>query len=335
MSEPIHQILDTPHKSHLVVENIKGPVTVTGWDRPQTEITAIPDQAWVEVEITQHEQEVIARTKAAQGNGKWASWFGTSRTPRVEYTVSVPRATDLTIRNVTGPILVQHCQGKLSVRNVDGNVTLEDTHGEVDAETVNGVLLADQSQGVAHLKTVNGTLTVQDSALSRLSAHTVNGRIKAAATWTPDAQISLHSVNGDCEVLVPADFRARASAHGVNVKVTLGQDESIKRQFSGWHGTIGPEGEQEPTAQISFHTVNGHLLIDDGAPAADTDTQLAKRGEQSAPTAPETEVIVKTADASAQEAQAAEAPPRTQLDVLQMVERGELSVDEALKLLGS
>jgi hypothetical protein len=329
MAEAIQKTFDVPGDSQLVVENIKGPITITGWDRPQAEVTATPEQDWAEIEIEQHDHKVVARTKTEQGQPRWMNWFNSSQTPHVEYSVKVPYATDIHVKNVEGPIAVRHCKGKIRINTVEGKVTLDHVQGDMRAETVNGALSASHVNGAPQFKTVNGKLKVQESELSGLSAHTVNGKIKAAATWAADAQISLHTVNGDCELTVPADFRAKASAHGINVSVTLGKAKTITRQFSGWHGTIGPQAESAdaPQAEISFHTVNGHLRVDDSAPAAGTSTAFAKQ----AASAPEP-VQVKVAPAPA-EAPVEKEPTKSQLDILQMVERGEITVQEALEIL--
>lgn len=341
MQDTIRKIFDSAANSHLVVENVKGPITVSGWDRPQIEVAATPHQDWVKVEICQQEDKVVARTKTEQDAGKWMNWFDGSRTPHVEYTANVPYACDLEIKNVEGPIHIAQCSGKIHVHNVDGQVTLDHTKGDIHVDTVNGPLLATHLQGDAKLKTVNGKLTLQESALSGLSAQTVNGKIKAAAAWDADAQISLHTVNGDCDLTVPADFRAQASAHGVNVSVTCPQAKTVNRQFSGWHGTIGPkdtQSDKEPKAKITFHTVNGHLRINDDRAPAGTTTQFAKRASEDEPpvvvkTASEP-VQVKVSPMPPQEAQVDAEQPKTQLEILQMVERGEITVQEAVEILG-
>jgi hypothetical protein len=339
MAESIHKTFDMPGYSRLVVENIQGPITVTGWDRPQIEVYATPDQGQVEIAIEQHDDTVVARTRVEKGQGRWKNWFDGKHSPRVEYAVSVPHATDLKIKNVEGPISVSRCAGIIRIDNVDGKVALDHAKGDIQVETVNGALSATHIQGDPRLKTVNGKLSVRESKLSGLSAHTVNGKITAAATWHPDAQISLHSVNGDCELTVPADFRAQASAHGINFSVTTGNGETINRQFSGWNGTVGPQTDLSagpPQANISFHTVNGHLRIDHSAPSAATKTQFVKQAPADPGATGETKaepVQVKVAQEPADAAPLKNKGRKSQLEILQMVERGEMSVQEALEIL--
>jgi hypothetical protein len=139
---------------------------------------------------------------------------------------------------------------------------------------------------------------------------------------------------------VPSDFRAQASAHGINVSVTLGQAKTVNRQFSGWHGTIGPDkdSDDEPAAKVSFHTVNGHLRIDDSGEPSGTHPEFAKQAaaEQEPSTETEAErVQVKVGTAPAESAPIEAKAPKSQLEVLQMVERGEMTVEEALAILES
>jgi len=332
MQEPIRKTFDTPAGSHLVVDNIQGPITVVGWDRPQIEVSATPRQDWVKVELSEHDGKVVARTVDEQDRGKWMNWFNGSRTPYVEYVVNVPHTSNLELKNVEGPITVRQCEGKVRIRNVDGQVTLDHVKGDVRAETVNGALAADHLRGQANLKTVNGKLNLQESALAELSAQTVNGKIKAAATWDADAKISLHTVNGDCDLTVPSDFSAKASAHGINVSVTCPHAKTINRQFGGWQGTIGPKespSDGEPQAEIAFHTVNGHLRIDDSGAPSGTATQFAKAAPYAAPEP----VQVKVPQSPPADTPAETEPPKTQLEILQMVERGEMTVEEAIEML--
>ena len=333
MAETIQKTFDTPEKSRLVIENIKGPITVTGWDRSQIEVSATPDRDGAQIEIDQHGNTVVARTKTEQGAGQWLNWFSGGHVPRVEYTAHVPYFTDLEIKNVEGAIAVHQSKGNIRLNNVDGDLTLDHAQGDIQAETVNGALSASHVRGKPQFKTVNGNLTVQESTLAGLSAHTVNGKIVAAAAWDADAEISLHTVNGDGELTVPADFRARASAHGVNVSVTCGQAETVTHQFGGWQGTLGPEAdspETEPLARIAFHTVNGHLRIKEGEPSRETTTEFVKQAKAE----PEAEAVqAKISSAPAEKEPVKAKAPASQLEILKMVERGEITVQEALVIL--
>jgi hypothetical protein len=339
VEEKIAETFSTPQGCQLTVENEKGEIVVQGWDRPETEVIAIRHQEWAEVEITQDGDKVLARTKNArtedeQGIGKWLNWITSNRSPEVDYTVHVPFASDVRLKNIKGPIHVKQTRGKVRVNNVDGPATVEDVEGDVNVESVNGALHIAQLRGAADLKTVNGELDLQEGTVSKLSAQTVNGNIAIAATFDQEGRYTFNTVNGNCELHLPADFQARVSAHGVNLHVDCTQPaQSIRRQFGNWQGVIGPEQDAEPQAEIAFHTVNGHLSIDNGAPAAAEYVAKAEPRVEppEAPKPPEPPERPATIEVKVDETEKPQ--PRSQLEVLQMVERGEITVEEALKLL--
>jgi hypothetical protein len=344
----------TPEGCKLVVENVKGQIVVEGWDRPETEITAVRHQEWAEVEIIQDDDKVIARTKNARGDGEQGigqllNWFSSDRTPTVDYSVRVPFASNVKLKNVNGPIEVRQTQGKVRVNNVDGSATLEEIEGDVRAETVNGALRIVQFSGAADLKTVNGQVDLEKGNLAKLSAQTVNGNVTVAAELS-GAKYSFKTVNGNCKLHIPADLRASVSAHGVNLHVDCAQPaQSVRRQFGNWQGAIGPEQSSEPKVEITFHTVNGHLDVDNTGPAAGpakeptaafvTKAEAAPEPSE-APQAPEPptppdSIEVKVDEAVPAADETPEPQPPSQLEVLQMIERGEITVEEAVKHLKS
>jgi hypothetical protein len=346
MKETIEKSFATPDGCQLLIENVKGEIAVQGWDRPETRVIAVRHQDWVDVEIVQDGNKVSARTRAAHGDGEhgiaqWLNWLTPGRTPTVDYDVRVPHASDIRVKNVNGPIQVERTQGKVRVNNVDGSTTVQGVDGDLRAETVNGALHVAEFRGAADLKTVNGAMDLQKGNVSKLSAQTVNGNITISAALDEDGEYTFNTVNGSCKLHVPADFRASVTAQGVNLHVDSAQPEqSIRRQFGNWRGTIGPEQESEPAAQISFHTVNGHLSIDNAGAAAEVSTPYVAKADASPeppepppPSEPGVTVEVKTGQTPSSEERAGEPQPKSQLEILQMVERGEMTVDEAAQLL--
>jgi hypothetical protein len=333
MEEQIKKTFATPEGCDLVVENIQGRIDVKGWDRPETEVVAVRHQEWAGVEIEQEGRRVVARTKDERGPGGVLSWFGIKRTPAVDYTVHVPHASNLKLKSVNGPMHVAQVHGEIRTNNVDGSVTLESVAGQASCETVNGSVQAVHLEGEARLKAVNGKLQVQGGKLSGLTAEAVNGQIEVAAALAGEGHYAFHTVNGDCRLTVPPDLRARVSVHGINshVKCDL-PSQSVERHFGSWKGVIG-KGDG-PLAEITFHTVNGSLYLGGGEPVAEGAAPFVAKAEAEAPpTEPEVEPVVVKVDRPERDEEAQDRGPRSQSDVLKMLERGEISVDEALELL--
>jgi hypothetical protein len=98
--------------------------------------------------------------------------------------------------------------------------------------------------------------------------------------------------------------------------------EDVERSFGSWQATIG--GGDGPRSSIRFDTVNGRLYID---------------GSAKGPQPPAEPVVVKSKAAPEPTPPPAPEPPAdpvettSQTDILRMVERGEISVDEAIAML--
>jgi hypothetical protein len=338
MEEQIKKTFATPEGCDLVLENVQGHIEVEGWDQPETEVVAMRHQEWAEVEMRQEGRQVVVRTRDERGPaGLFGAdacirWFFGGRTPAVDYTVHVPHASNLRLKSVNGPIHVAQVAGEVHAHNVDGSVALESVAGEVVSETVNGSVQAAQLQGKARLKAVNGKLQVQGGHLGGLTAEAVNGQIEVSAALAAEGRYDFHTVNGDCHLAVPANLRARVTVHGVNSHVKCNvPSQSVERQFGHWQGVIG-EGDG-PLAEITFHTVNGSLHIDGGAPAAWESAPFAARAKPAPEPAPESEPVVVKVAAPAGKEEAEQTSLPSQSDVLRMLERGEITVDEALALL--
>jgi DUF4097 and DUF4098 domain-containing protein YvlB len=341
MEERVEKTFSTPDGCDLIVENVRGEIAVEGWDRPETEVVAIQRHGKVEIEITQQGRQVIARTKHEHDGFAWLKWLTKGSAPTVDYQVYAPIASNLRLKNVSGPIHATHITGTVTINNVDGTAVLRQISGQTSAETVNGTLMASDLNGTAKLNTVNGKMKVLSGALQELQADTVNGGIEIVSDLSSAGTYVFHTVNGGCRLGVSPDFRAHVSAHGVNVSVDCQlPSQSVERSFGKWQGTIGT-GEG-PYAEIHFETVNGKLQIENGqlqkepSSTSQQDQFVAKVETTPPPPAspvtpappPPTEPVeVKVAPSPSTETSL------SQTEILKRVEKGEISVDEAIKLL--
>jgi len=340
MTEETKKTLATPDGCDLVVENVQGKISVEGWDRPETEVIAVRHQEWAEIEIYQEGRQVVARTKDRRGPPRLLNRSGKDRTPTVDYAVRVPHASNVRLKNVNGPVHVAHVQGNVHTNNVDGLSTLQAITGQVRSETVNGPIQATGLDGEAQLKAVNGRVVVQESRLCDLAAEAVNGQIEVATTVDVQGRYTFKTVNGSCHLTVPPDAQARVSVDGLNSGVDCSLPaRAVERSFGSWRGVIG-EGDG-PKAEITFHTINGRLRLDSSEATTETPIPFVAKAETKAgppPDVPEplepstTPIEIKVAETpSTEEAGTKQALSKT--EILQMTERGEISVDEALELL--
>lgn len=256
--------------------------------------------------------------------------------PVVDYVVRVPYTSDAELRNVEGSLQVDQVQGALDLHTVSGATTLQDLGGRIAAAAVNGSIRAVRLEGTAKLETVNGGIGVEDCRLATLEAETVNGRITIQVSRSA-SEYTLNTINGGCHLAVPLDLNARVSVHGLNVKVHCAVPATSVEHHPGvWTGVLG--SGSSPTAKVNIHTVNGQLDIDSSEPPAEQETEFVAKTAANAATP------VETPEAGPDRPEASGAPPTgdtatetlkrgTQVEILERVESGELSVQDALALL--
>ena len=189
-TEEFHKVYPLSAQGRFELDNINGPVHITGWDRAEVKVDAIKsawskerlDEAKIEVEAS--ENRVSIRTQYPDHNHTFN--FGDDsehdNPARVEYTITVPRqATIDKINLVNGRLDVQGVTGEVHASCVNGRIEAHNLQGRVELNTVNGELDADVEQLSSDLKltSVNGHLrvTLPSDANAEIKASTVSGNI--------------------------------------------------------------------------------------------------------------------------------------------------------------
>lgn len=168
-----------PH-GRIVIQNLYGDVTITGWDREDVLVEAIKrapnrkglDDARVIVEPS--EGSLSIHTLYA-GNE-------TGRPASVEYRITMPRSAALD-----------------EVKLVNGGLSIDGVTGPVKATAVNGAIHAQGLAGRAELSTVNGALEAAFDQVSRtrpITLSSVNGPIRLSIPCGAAVSLSAHNRSG-------------------------------------------------------------------------------------------------------------------------------------------
>jgi DUF4097 and DUF4098 domain-containing protein YvlB len=230
-TEEFHKVYPLAAQGRFEIENINGPVHITGWDRPEVKVDAVKS-AWskerlaeAKIEVEASQDRISIRTEYPHHDNTFN--FGDddehNNPARVEYTISVPRQANLD-----------------EIKLVNGRLDIQDVTGEVRASCVNGRIEARNLQGRASLNTVNGSLVANVAQL-------------------PSSGLKLSSVNGKLHVTLPSDTSAEVEASTVsgNISNDFGLT-AIRHQYVGHslHGQLGGGG-----ALVKLSNVNGTIEI--------------------------------------------------------------------------
>ena len=145
----------------------------------------------------------------------------------------------------------------------DGSIVVEKVEGEIEANNLNGPVTLTNVSGIVVAHSVNGEVTIQMDKV------------------TPDKPMSFSTLNGDIDVTVPPDLKAKVKLETQNgaiysdFEISLdrtarpptvedGRKEGGKYRIvfdKGVAGTINGGGPE-----IQFKTVNGNIHIRKGKP---------------------------------------------------------------------
>ncbi len=97
----------------------------------------------------------------------------------VNYDVTVPAGTRVTVETVTGTITASNVEGDLTANTTSGSVEVDDHVGTVEVESVSGKVELDDIEGSVTAETTSGQLTVSGSG-ELLDLSTTSGSIDAS-----------------------------------------------------------------------------------------------------------------------------------------------------------
>lgn len=212
------------------VSNVNGSIAVEVWDRNEVKLeyvkTADTKENLAQVEIKIDARQDAFSVETDYGDSKRGN-FGERKNYgklQVEYHLIVPRNAILD-----------------EIETVNGSVSVAGAENSTKASAVNGQVKANNLRGTANLSTVNGTVEADFDELAAGS------------------RISLNTVNGGANLIIPSDANATVKADTVNGNIVndfglpVRKGEYVGRDL---YGKIGSGG-----AQIRLNSVNGGLSI--------------------------------------------------------------------------
>jgi uncharacterized protein (DUF2345 family) len=208
--------------TRLQVENFQGETVVRTWDKSAIRIVAAGDDR----------NRLDVRNLGTVLTVKSQSRYGPPR--HVEYQITVPVRTELTIKGVYNDVTVDGVQGGISVetvnggievrggdgfislKSVDGDVRLSDAKGRITVSSVNESVEVTNANGDISAETVNGDVKLQGITSASVTATSVNGEIVYDGTIEDAGQYSLNTHNGDVTVTVPERANATVDVSTYN-----------------------------------------------------------------------------------------------------------------------
>ncbi|HEX4897419.1 MAG TPA: DUF4097 family beta strand repeat-containing protein [Candidatus Limnocylindrales bacterium] len=254
--------------------------------------------------------------------------FDIGRRSSFDLEVEVPRGAAVSIESASAELQLSDLTNQLRVRTASGDLTLDRIAGTLELDAVSGDARIEAAGALdLRARTISGDLSVRAPRLGRAEIGTTSGDIRVDAVLAGTGPFGIETVSGDATIVGRMGLRIEART----VTGDLGSELPHRRE-------AGPGRKQlvvgDGAIPFSFRSVSGDLRVTtprDSLPAGVT------TGESPAvaPDAPVPPVPPTTP--SAPVPPAAPANPGAgsrevaRMDVLRALERGELSVEAAMR----
>ncbi|MGE5123787.1 MAG: DUF4097 family beta strand repeat-containing protein [Acidobacteriaceae bacterium] len=314
--ETIKNTFQVTAPARVSVSNIRGSIVVEPGDPGIVEVTAVKhgsfDNGRYSVEMTQDSDgSVHIETHSNESLLGFLSY-----PPKVEYALRVPQEVQLNTSSVSSTLQVSGLQGVFKFKAVSGDMQLADLSGPLKLSTVSGEISGTRLSGVLDLSTVSGKVRLQESSFPSAEASTVSGDLILQTSIT-DGPYKFGSVSGSVHMLVPPDTHCNAELNSVSGNIRSSLPATATRMGHGLKVTQILGGG----AEVRLKSVSGNLSFElEGVPATPVQTASAASDTPAPPVPPVPPSPSPQASLSTAE-------------ILQRIERGELTVDEAIRLM--
>lgn len=365
------ELTETPR---VALEQPTGDVYVEGWDRPEIEVSCSDPEAVFDVQqngaeitilnrpgsfklvnflepannemrgfglnvdklnlerVASKVERKVERSMRRMGRGfsmnidlgRWAS--GRDYYIKTPYNCNLTLRTssgDLSVNGVTGTLFLQSTSGDLRLQSLGGNTLVTSSSGDIRIRGVEGRLGA---------RSASGDIDVAEANLKEVSVTTSSGDIDLELRSQPEREWEIKTVSGDVDIFLPGDARLTAQVHTLSGDINCGFPRAQVSYNAG-------RGRGESTLLINgggplahFSTVSGDIAVkslrgEAGSQSSDLSRAASYQGQGGESGSGENAGDITQPEGYAARRQA-------ELEILQALERGEVTSQEAMSRLG-
>jgi len=323
--ETIKNTFQVTAPARLSISNIRGSVLVQPGDPGVVEVVAVKhgnfDSGRYTVEMNQDSDgSVRIETRS---DDSFISFL--SHPPRVDYSLRVPQGIHLDTSCVSSSLNISNLEGTFKCKTVSGDMQLANLTGPFKLNTVSGDISGSHLTGVLELGTVSGRVHLLESAFPTAEGSAVSGDL-TLQTPISDGPYQFSSVSGSVRLVVPADTHCNAELNSVSGSIRSSLPVTTVHYGHGSKVTQISGGG----TSVRLKSVSGNLSFEvEGVPATQVQTSQPSPAETIPPIPP----IPPVPPIPPMPFSTPPPAPLSTAEILQRIERGELTVDEAIKLM--
>lgn len=249
-STPINLSKDIRPNAKVSIDNVKGEVTVTAWDKNQIQVSGTLGDGARPLEIEGSDGNVEIHVDSDSKTHSVFSWGSDTRMQPTVLNVRVPKAVSVEINVVSAPVSIDGLDGgKVEINSVSGRIRGNLRSPDINLQTVSGSIDLAGSAVKADLQTVSGDITAPN-VTERVEAQTVSGRMTIGGG--PWKQANFSTVSGDTQI-------------------TGGPSRDGKLDVDSMSGDVQLQLPSDTSAKLDASTFSGSIRSDFGNPASEDD----------------------------------------------------------------
>ncbi|HET6602588.1 MAG TPA: DUF4097 family beta strand repeat-containing protein [Xanthomonadaceae bacterium] len=241
---PIDETRPLASDGRLLVENLKGRISIEGWDREEVHVGGTLGEGVERLRIGNGGDTLSVVVEYPESRGWFFNW-GSNDSEPTTLVIRAPRGVALELESVSadieagglrGPSLqAESVSGDVRLRLAAAEVVVETVSGDQDleieatrlsAESVSGDIRAQGSlSGRVNVETVSGSARVQAREVSEFVGATVSGDLGFEGSLAAGGDLRAEALSGDIEVRIdrPAGLRVTAESFSGRIGSDLGE----------------------------------------------------------------------------------------------------------------
>ena len=249
-----------------------------------------------------------------------------------ELEIEVPRGASVNVDTASADVVGRGLIGSKHFHTASGDLTLEAILGELEIEAVSGdTSIAGDGSLVVLARSISGNFRLRAPKLGRFEMSTTSGDIELDAEMAGSGPYAIKSISGDVRLVTRAGLQVEAQT------ITGDLSSAIPHKTETLPGKklliVG-----KPVATLSFKSVSGDLEIvepREGAAAHRAVTPDAPASEAPSESIPVDAPAAPTPPAPPTSATPAAGAMTSSMQILEALERGEISVEDASRQLSA
>lgn len=171
--------------------------------------------------------------------------------------LTVPPDTPVTVRTVSGEVVLAGLRAGASITTVSGRITATDVAGDLSVRSVSGAIEAEAVDGPVSANVVSGEVTIT-GRVPRLTGHSVSGEFTFDLDTVPE--VSLSTVSGDVLLRLPSDASLHLDLTTMSGTLDTAFVVDGRRERRRLSGDVG-EAHGGSVPSVSVRTMSGDVAV--------------------------------------------------------------------------